>query len=91
MPKVWNRSKPFPADSVYIGRGSDWGNPFRSGIDGTRSEVIEKYRVYLFTSGLIDRVHELRGCDLVCFCKPKACHGDVLIELANPALEGFFE
>jgi len=26
---------------------------------------------------------ELRGKDLVCFCAPNACHGDVLIEVAN--------
>ena len=26
---------------------------------------------------------ELRGKDLVCWCAPEACHGDVLLELAN--------
>ncbi|PIW12451.1 MAG: hypothetical protein COW35_01440, partial [Candidatus Infernicultor aquiphilus] len=32
---------------VYIGRPSKWGNPFTIGKDGTRSEVIEKYRIWL--------------------------------------------
>ena len=31
---------------VYIGRGSEFGNPFRIGIDGCRSQVIRKYKVY---------------------------------------------
>jgi hypothetical protein len=26
---------------------------------------------------------ELSGKDLVCFCAPKGCHGDVLLEVAN--------
>ena len=26
---------------------------------------------------------ELKGKTLGCFCKPKSCHGDVLVELAN--------
>jgi hypothetical protein len=26
---------------------------------------------------------ELRGLDLVCWCAPEACHGDVLLEIAN--------
>lgn len=26
---------------------------------------------------------ELRGKDLVCWCAPNACHGDVLLKIAN--------
>jgi hypothetical protein len=29
----------------------------------------------------------LRGCDLVCFCAPLACHGDLLLWLANATLD----
>lgn len=87
MPKVWNQNSPFPSGAVYIGRPSKWGNPFKAGVHGTRSEVIRMYRDYLFKSGLINDIHELKGCHLVCYCKPKACHGDVLIELANPFFE----
>ena len=32
---------------VYIGRPSKWGNPFAIGRDGTREEVIEKYRKFI--------------------------------------------
>ncbi len=68
---------------IYIGRGSKWGNPFRIGKDGTREEVIEKYKDYLGGSYLMDDLHELRGHVLGCYCKPEACHGDVLVELIH--------
>lgn len=67
--------------NVYIGRPSKWGNPFSIGPDGTREMVIEKYREYLYKSGLIHDIEELRGKILGCWCKPKPCHGDVLVEL----------
>ena len=67
---------------IYIGRGSIWGNPFKIGQDGDREEVIKKYRNYIKNKPyLLNRIHELKGKTLGCFCKPKACHGDVLIEL----------
>ena len=69
---------------VYIGRGSKWGNPFRIGPDGTREEVIEKYRqMILKRPDLLSALGELKDKALGCYCKPLACHGDVLAELAN--------
>lgn len=68
---------------VYIGRPGKWGNPFEIGKHGTRDEVIEKYREYvLATPHLMDSLHELEGMILGCWCAPKACHGDVLVDLA---------
>jgi len=67
---------------VYIGRGSIWGNPFRIGRDGDRSTVISKYREYARKNKrILDSLHLLEGKVLGCYCKPKACHGDVLIEM----------
>jgi hypothetical protein len=67
---------------VYIGRGSKWGNPFVIGKDGNREEVIEKYEKAL--SGNVELLKvllsELEGMRLGCFCKPSACHGDVLVK-----------
>jgi hypothetical protein len=69
---------------VYIGRPSKWGNPFEIGRDGTREEVIEKYREYILSKPeLLKDLSELKGKILGCWCKPKACHGDVLVELLN--------
>lgn len=69
---------------VYIGRGSDWGNPFKIGPDGNRDEVILKYSEYLMTRpDLLDRISELEGKHLICYCAPEPCHGDILLSLAN--------
>lgn len=66
---------------VYIGRGSKWGNPFKIGRDGTREEVIRKYEKYLLDNPkLMEDLSELKGKRLACYCKPLACHGDVLIK-----------
>lgn len=76
------REEPF---DVYIGRPSKWGNPFVIGRDGSRDEVIARYREWLTRDrpDLVKGLGELRGKVLGCFCAPRACHGDVLVELAN--------
>jgi hypothetical protein len=73
-----------PAGAVYIGRGSKWGNPFRIGPDGDRAAVIAKYERWLADQHqLLRALDELRGRDLVCWCAPRPCHGDLLLRLAN--------
>lgn len=67
---------------VYIGRGSKWGNPYRIGKDGTRLEVIAKYEAYIRDrEDLLSCLPELVGNRLGCHCKPKPCHGDILVKL----------
>lgn len=85
MPRVLNkRCDAIPEGAAYVGRFTVWGNPFILGLDGTREEVVEKYRERLLASpALMARLGELRGMDLVCWCAPMPCHADVLIELAN--------
>ena len=69
---------------VYIGRPSLWGNPFTIGRDGSREDVIEKYRGWLEGNDLLlAALPVLRGKVLGCWCAPKACHGDVLAAMAN--------
>jgi hypothetical protein len=81
---------------LYIGRAnpryglkkSKWANPFKPGKDGTRDEVMARYREWI-TRGegqhLLADLHELRGKTLGCWCKPEACHGDILVELLENA------
>jgi hypothetical protein len=72
---------------VYIGRGSMWGNRFRIGVDGDREEVIRKYENWLLGNmELVSKLYLLKGKDLVCWCKPLPCHGDVLVSLVNGEL-----
>lgn len=72
-------------DQVYVGRRTRFGNPYPIGEFGTREEVIELHRKYLMD--LLEKEPDflmpLRGKDLVCWCAPKACHADLLLELAN--------
>jgi len=83
MTRVVNlRHSPY---DVYIGRGGPFGNPFRIGPDGTREEVIQKYREWFRERIRTDdkfyrRCLALRGKVLGCFCKPLPCHGDVIVE-----------
>ena len=67
---------------VYIGRPSKWGNPFEIGKDGTRKDVLKKYKNYILSNiDLYNSLYELKGKVLGCWCKPLGCHGDVLVEL----------
>jgi hypothetical protein len=77
---------------TYIGRGSPWGNPIRSDARTSRYDVIEQYRQWF-----LGRIREdaefraatetLRGKRLGCFCKPKLCHGDVIVAYLNGELD----
>jgi len=81
--RVVNRRTGEPYD-LMVDRTSFWGNPFHVGVDGTRSEVIAKYRAMVLSRpDMLARLPELRGKVLGCWCKPRQCHADVLAELAN--------
>ena len=63
-------------------------NPFKVGKDGTREEVVAKFRSYLQhkiqnEEGFKEELLLLKGKKLGCWCKPEACHGDVLVELMS--------
>lgn len=78
--------------NVYIGRPSKWGNPFTHLNNGTlakfkvttREEAVEKYEEWIRQQPqLLADLHELDGKVLGCWCKPKSCHGDILVKLIN--------
>ena len=69
---------------VYIGRPSIYGNPFSVKEYG-REGCIEKYKEYFYKRIKEDvkfkeEVLKLKDKVLGCFCKPLACHGDVIAE-----------
>lgn len=79
---------------VYIGRPSRWGNPIKFMKDTLteRRQVIAAYRSLIESGWLEDVIgpdwrevlkSELRGKTLGCWCAPKPCHGDVLLEMSN--------
>src|ERR1044072_1360504 len=88
-----------PPNTVYVGRGSAWGNPFIVGKDGTVQECVTKYAKHLtpytHKGGSLDDLllseanlesiqDQLRGKNLACWCPlDQPCHADVLLRLAN--------
>jgi hypothetical protein len=86
--KIVNISKD-PYD-VYIGRNKEYGNPkfgnpFRVEKYG-RKGAIQEYKNWIsvklaLNTDLQDEFLELDGKVLGCHCKPKSCHGDVIVEL----------
>lgn len=73
---------------MIIDRRSPFGNPFIIGKDGDRKEVIEKYRVWFYSRihknlDFLYRVLKLKDKTLGCWCKPEACHGDIIKEFLD--------
>lgn len=83
--------KQIPENAVYIGRGNQklglyhsmFANPFPINSEQDRDTVIEKYKNWIWKeikegSFSLEDILELKGKDLVCYCAPKKCHGDIL-------------
>jgi uncharacterized protein DUF4326 len=89
-----HRDDPAYRDVVYVGRAMHRGGwrlpasplacPYKPGPDGTRKEVVARYREYLLARpDLLEVVRGLRGRRLGCWCAPLPCHADVIAELAD--------
>jgi hypothetical protein len=65
---------------VKIDRTGPWGNPFVMDADGSRDDVINAYEKYYLPHkpSLLNRIDELNGKALGCWCAPEPCHGHVL-------------
>ena len=82
---------------VYVGRAGKgengyFGNPCKAKAGETREDSIEKFEVYFLERVQSDRefrnrVLRLRGKTLGCFCKPSACHADVIAAWVDAQFE----
>ena len=79
-----------PANTIYVGRPTEWGNPFAViGIDN--KTAVERFALHVQgffgfagTPALKEWLAPLKGKNLACFCKlSEPCHADILLELAN--------
>ena len=73
--------------AVRIDRRTRFGNPYRIGRDGTREEVIARFRAELWRriragEVSLEELAALHGKTLACHCAPLPCHGDVLARAA---------
>ena len=78
-----------PPNTVYVGRPSIWGNPYRVTDYAVRQFAVDDFRNlvlnYSYTYPPLSQIREqLRGKDLACWCPlDQPCHADVLLEIAN--------
>ena len=72
---------------IYDDCPDHFGNPFLMKKESDRAKVVRDFRRYvsgLGSENMRKKIAHLRGRDLVCHCPiGKACHADVLLELAN--------
>lgn len=78
------------SNAIYIGRPGPYGNPFKigeihNGIRLNRIMVLDCYEDWLLWSDQGQEVlkrakKELIGKNLICWCVPEACHGEILIK-----------
>jgi hypothetical protein len=81
------------SNKIFHYPGSDWANPYKVGNkkgEYTLKESLQLYEKHVMESGLVDRLHELDGKTLGCFCDQKElkgnvqfCHAQVLVKLSR--------
>lgn len=74
----------------YIGRGSPLGNPYKINNYMTREQCIINYEEYIIrelekeNKEILNELIRLfnialkQELNLVCYCSPKPCHGDII-------------
>ena len=80
-----------PANAIYVGRPTVWGNPYVVGSQLMNGETLTAEKaVALYEQHLADNFSErdirhcLRDKDLACWCAlDQPCHADVLLRIAN--------
>ena len=73
-----------PPNTIFVGRPSKWGNPFKTAEEFRNDLAIKRFRDPLAYATIR---HELRGKNLSCWCPfDQLCHADVLLEIANPEI-----
>lgn len=79
-----------PANTIYVGRPSIWGNPYRVAVSpfiaSSHQDAVNKH----FRWVIRDEVYQekiknrLKGKNLACWCPlDQPCHADILLEIAN--------
>jgi hypothetical protein len=88
--KIFINNRKDTSSGIYVGRGSVLGNPFVVGRDGDRTEVIRRYRVWLWAEmrkegivfqeikRLLEIWQENGNIALLCYCFPKPCHAQII-------------
>ena len=72
-----------PPNTVYVGRPTKWGNPYKVSVFNDSDECLRLYRDWIqrHLNGNPTFLEPLKGKDLACWCPlDKPCHVNVLLE-----------
>ena len=78
MKVVHCKKEPF---THYIGRPSPLGNPYIIGKDGTREQVVIKFKLYAVKFLQKEILALPEDAILACWCSPLDCHGNAIKEI----------
>lgn len=78
----------FIENTRFPTQSSKFANPYKIGKDGSREEVIIKYRNYITEKikndkNMLNELLSMKGKNLGCWCYPDMCHGNILLELID--------
>jgi hypothetical protein len=85
-----------PENTVYVGRPTIWGNPYRVSRYVPPEMAVDAYKRLLdspFGRNHLATIRpllikELAGKDLACWCPlDQPCHADILLEIANEPIQ----
>lgn len=89
MIRIENK-RTYSGPGQYVGRPSVLGNPFPMRTESSRTEVIEKYRKWLWPKikrnnarvmaelNRLQAIADAGDLVLICWCHPLPCHADVI-------------
>ena len=93
-------------NNIYIGRkkdiyirgkkytleGSKWANPHRITNPNRRENVVKRYEQYIRNnSTLLRDLRQLKGKNLGCWCYPKLCHGNIILNILEEQQQGIVQ
>ena len=91
---VVNKYKSPTSKGIYIGRPSPYGNPypvkaFNNFTVFARNTSVIKHLFYIILNPeLILKIQEeLKEKELICFCSPLKCHGEILALISNDLVQ----
>lgn len=85
------KSWKMPLNTVYVGRPSKWGNPYKIGSGygsywaTTPRQAVISFRKFINARWLKKMIKdELKNKNLACWCPlDQKCHADILLKIAN--------
>jgi hypothetical protein len=93
MPNIYSKrrgSVPYPEGAIYVGRPTEWGNPFPAASESQRNSACDQFEAYAVARHAREPwwLLPLKGKHLVCWCKSTPtslvrCHAETLLRLAN--------